>query len=50
MELPQILVIAVFIKSLYIMVLRQIEKQLGYVRKLYTQKVLKGEKPHKLIR
>ena len=50
MELPQILVIAVFIKSLYIMVLRQIEKQLGYVRKLYTQKVLKGVKPHKLIR
>ena len=46
MELPQILVIAVFIKSLYIMVLRQI----GYVRKLYTQKVLKGVKPHKLIR
>ena len=30
-DLLQILAIAVFIKSLYIMVLRQIEKQLGHV-------------------
>ena len=31
MDIPQIMAIAVFIKSLYVMVLRQIEKQLGYV-------------------
>ena len=50
MNLPQILAIGVFIKSLDIMVLKQVEKQSGYVWKLYRPRRCKKRKAHKLKR
>ena len=49
MDLPQILAIAVFIKSLDLMLLRQIERQLGCLKTIDPEGV-KRRKAHKLKR